>query len=74
MKAIAPDTKTSWHLRVSDEEYGVLSASAIRRIASLAVNKPHNGKSGFVTWEFWGQRHLESAIEVGEYCGLFMES
>ena len=73
MKAIAPDTKTSWNLRLTDEEYGHLSPVALKRINSLSVNKPHNGKSGFVTWELWGQRHLELAIEVGIYEGLILE-
>ena len=74
MKAIAPDTKTSWELRVTDEEYGHLSPVALKRINSLAVNKPHNGKSGFVTWELWGTEHLHLALEVGEYEGLIRES
>lgn len=74
MKAIAPDANTSWHLRVTDEEYGALSQVALKRIASLSVNKPHNGKSGFVTWELWGELHLRFAIEVGLYEGLILES
>lgn len=74
MKAIAPETKSSWNLRMTDEEYGVLSPTAVKRLISLAVNKPHNGKSGWVNWELWGQRHLEMAIEVGVYEGLILES
>ena len=74
MKAIAPDTKTSWNLRVTEEEYGALSQSALKRLAALAVNKPHNGKAGYVTWEFWGQLHLQLAIEVCQYEGLLLES
>ena len=74
MKAIAPDTKTSWTLRMTDEEYGHLSQPALAHLKQLAVGKPRNGRSGWANWEFWGHIHLQLAIEVCLYEGLTLES